>query len=123
MESITVKTDDLLVKLQENKNLHVTEYKNLTALYRKSLIEKFNDTLELLDTENVDVYDIELHFGLPIPQDHSNDYDNAIAMLEMTTQEEIQLSESDFMKFVRNQWNWSHGTFEISKFYSGNSNA
>jgi len=38
--------------------------------------------------------------------DQTRDYDRAIAMLEMSVEGEITVSEADFRTFVMDDWNW-----------------
>ena len=44
--------------------------------------------------------------NLAAPRDHSGDYEQAIALMEWETRDEIDLSINDFECYVRDNWNW-----------------
>jgi hypothetical protein len=50
---------------------------------------------------------------LPMPQDHTRDYDHAIELLEYSLDEEFELSAREFAQFVRDDWGWK-GDFVTS---------
>jgi hypothetical protein len=49
---------------------------------------------------------IDLVIGLIEPMDQTRDYDRVISMLEMSTEEEIELNHSDFAAYVLDDWAW-----------------
>jgi hypothetical protein len=44
---------------------------------------------------------------LPIPEEHTRDFDRVIEMMEWTLNDEVELHESEFDQYVRNEWNWA----------------
>jgi hypothetical protein len=46
------------------------------------------------------------YVSLPIPQDHTKEYDKVLKMLEMTVDKTIEMSESDFAQYVMDDWAW-----------------
>ena len=49
---------------------------------------------------------IKLHFDLPVPHDHSAEYDRAIKMVEMSVDENLELTEPEFAQLVMDDWGW-----------------
>lgn len=43
---------------------------------------------------------------LPVPQDHTRDYDRIIAMVSMSQGEYLELSEPEIAQFVMDDWAW-----------------
>lgn len=52
------------------------------------------------------------------PTDHSRDYERMIKILEMTTQEEIELTGSEFERYIEDEWDWKD-TFLSNKMTYG----
>lgn len=48
----------------------------------------------------------DFSFRLVMPADHTEDYDRALAMLGMSLDSEIELSEGDFRELVQDDWDW-----------------
>ena len=44
--------------------------------------------------------------SLPEPQDHTEDYDSVIAMLEMSVEDIIELDADSFQRYVLDKWSW-----------------
>lgn len=56
-------------------------------------------------------------FELPVPQDHTKDYDVAIQMADWEVGDNVELKQSDLQCFIMDDWEWK-GDFErVSNFY------
>lgn len=102
MKNVTVKKEDLVGKVSENRDKHRETY--LAALEGYKV--KARETLErhLKDVENGDI--VEIRVNLPKPVSYEHEYDRALEMLSMSVDEEIELSEHDFAKLVMDDWGW-----------------
>jgi hypothetical protein len=40
------------------------------------------------------------------PEDHTTDYDDAIDMMEWSTDGTIELTQSQFVQYVKDDWGW-----------------
>jgi hypothetical protein len=56
---------------------------------------------------------------LPMPEDHSRDYERVIEMLEWSQDETLELDESEFSTYVLDQWGWQEGFAQTYAMYSG----
>jgi hypothetical protein len=48
-----------------------------------------------------------MYFTLPVPEEHTKDYDRAIRFISLDTREEIKLSEADAKSYVEDMWGWT----------------
>lgn len=102
MEKITVKKDDLLGKLRENRDDHRRIFEEALAGFGREVAMQLERTLrDIRAGRNRDV-----RVYASVPKDHTNDYNRAIAMIEMSIGDDITLSESDFAQYVMDDWGW-----------------
>lgn len=102
MHEVTVKTADLLEKVKENRGGHRAIFDQAIEVYRQRAIDEIERILD--DAKNG--RKIIRAIGLIEPKDYTKEYDRAIAMLEMTVDEEITISAQDFAQFVMDDWAW-----------------
>lgn len=102
MKTVRVERLVLLEKLEENRDAHRDLFLEAQKGYRKAVIKELDQMLQ----EARDGRPIRRYLELPEPQDHTNDYDNVIAMLEMSVDETIELTSTDFSQYVRDDWSW-----------------
>ena len=118
MESLSFKKSEVLDKLRENREEHMTIIVEAQKGYRKEAIKLFSDKLTSLKAgEKVDV-----SFHLPMPASYVDEFDNAIQMLEMSVDEEVELTDDEFKCYIRNKWTWQTRFLEANSSYSGIAN-
>ena len=44
--------------------------------------------------------------SLPVPEDHTSDYDRVLSILEHDTRQEVELDAREFDQYVRDNWSW-----------------
>lgn len=104
MTVITVNKQDLIVVLKENRDQHHEEYKEAYAGYKQLCIEALEERLgEIKNGEKINMYFTDLNSE---PEDHTEDYQNVIDMLEVGQDTEIKLTIGDYMKYYKNDWDW-----------------
>lgn len=103
METITVKKDQLLATIKENREAHREQFLKAQEKYRERVIEELDARLEQARNGGR----INLGFALPEPVDYTDSYDTAIGMLEWEIGDEITLEEADFKRYVLNKWEWA----------------
>jgi len=109
------KTKDILKILIKNKKEHLKIVKEAQSGYRKKMIKLLKEKLnDLSDGKEVSSRD----FYLSTPVHHIDDYDRTIEMLNLCVDEEIELSEGDFQKYIRNQWQWRDNFLLSNSAYS-----
>lgn len=102
MHEVQVKTEDLLVKVRENREGHRALFEQAIEVYRERAIEEIERILD--DAKNG--RKIVRAIGLVEPRDYTKEYDRVVAMLEMTVDSQIVISSQDFSRFVMDDWEW-----------------
>lgn len=110
MKDITVNKDELLEKLEENRRDHRQVFEEALEGYRREVIRRLEEHIkETKEGKNRDVY-----VSMPVPKDHTVDYDRAIAMVRMSVGNTITVSETDFAQYVMDDWRWQREFIENS---------
>ena len=93
----------LLEKIKENQENHKRLFEKALKGYQKEMEEILITNLELIRKGDK----AERYIALPIPEDHTSDYNRIITMLEMDVRVEIELDEMSFAKYVMDHWEWT----------------
>jgi len=109
--TVTVKKAELLAALVKNRDGHRADFIEAQTGFREAVIAELDKMLADARERKA----IKLVVSLPTPEDHTKDYERVIRMLEMSTADEIQISEQQFSQYVLNEWGW------IQKFTTTNS--
>ena len=108
-------TAEILEKLRVNREEHIKivreAQKGLRDKWREMLTEALEDVIDY--SEGVTP---SLH--LQVPNNHTDDFDRAIQMFEMTTDKEVGLGEAEFQSYVRNEWQWRQQFLASNSAYS-----
>ncbi len=116
MRTVRVKKNEVLEKMRANVEAHVKEYRDACAAYRTRAASVLEErALQLRRGETVACS----HFDLPAPQSHEGDYKQAIAMLEMSVDDVIELLTDEFSCYVLDQWQWQGQFKAINSAYTG----
>ncbi len=114
MREITVKKSDLLEKIKKNKDTHRAIFEEAVEGYRAQAIGLLEDHIAAIKAGKVQ----RVHISLPQPEDHTNDYDRVLAMLDMELADEITLDEDDFAAYVMDDWVWKRQFLTGNAMYS-----
>jgi len=117
MDIVRVKVSDLVEKIKENKKKHDILYKEAVEGYWKKCKAVMEKAAERLETKNPKWQD-GMYSVNALPADHSQDYDRAICMLEMTVTENIEIKRQDFESYVMNRWSWRDTFLSIHTSYT-----
>lgn len=114
MQTVKVKKDDLHAVIQGNMVGHRTIYEEAIEAYRQRVLNWFNDQIDR--TKAGDLF--ETSFRGPRPQDHTDDYEQVLQMLEMSVDDEIELTYAEFRQYVRDEWGWQREFRASTEFYA-----
>ena len=109
---VKVKRDELLIVLRKNREQHIKDYKEACAGYRQAALARIDEIFSDLRAkinglkEGQTIAIIGLQFGLVVPVSHEKAYDQIIRMMEMSVDDEITLTCSQFGCFVMDDWDW-----------------
>jgi hypothetical protein len=102
MHSVKVKRSELLEKIKKNREGHRDLFLKAQEGYRLDVIAELEQHLK----DARERKKISRALSLPEPQDHTDDYDSVIAMLEMSVEEVIELDAGSFQQYVLDKWAW-----------------
>lgn len=119
MEDVTVDKAALLEALQENRANHKAIFDEAMDGYAKEAEAQLQRHLDEVRAGKVKV--ISVH--LPMPEEHTKDYDRAIKMVEMSVSNQITLTENDFAMYVMDDWAWKRQFLASNSTYSGTARA
>lgn len=109
MESVNIDRGELLGVLKANRDAHRKIFLEAQEGYRKLAIKELEASIHAAKTGKR----IQRSLTLIEPIDQTKEYERAIRMLEMSVDQTVQLSESDFQCYVMDEWRWK-GQFEAS---------
>ena len=115
MNCVKLTKGELLENVKANLDKHNVDVAEALSLRRETIAKSFEKQLKEMEFD-VDFQPKE-HLSFPMPKDHSEDYKKAIRMIEMTTDEVIELTESQFDKLVMDNWGWKSDLIATSSFY------
>jgi hypothetical protein len=102
MNTVKVKRNILLERIKKNHDAHRDLFLKAQKGYRETVIEELDKMLADARTGKP----VRTSLGLIEPQDHTNDYNRVIDMLEMSVDDVITLDARSFDNYVRDQWDW-----------------
>lgn len=111
---VTIKKTELRKTLVKNRKEHRAKFVAAQKGYRARVIE-------ILDARLVDARegrDIDLHFRMPVPEDHTADYDREIKMLDMEVGDTVVVEMHLFDQLVMDRWSWSGAFAATSAIYA-----
>lgn len=100
---VTITKSELRAVLVTNREGHREKFLAAQDAYRKRVIDILDARLEDARKGR----DVDMHFRLPVPQDHTEDYDREIRMLDMEVGDTITLREHEFDQLVMDNWSWT----------------
>jgi hypothetical protein len=103
MQEITVDKAELITKIQTNRDEHRSMFLKAQEKYREAMIAELDRALQ----EARDGQKIRRAFTLPVPEDHTDEFDTAIEMLQWEQGDSVVLDLRDFMRYVQNRWEWA----------------
>lgn len=110
---ITVDKDKLLETLRANRAKHHSTYLAAVEVYRRKATALAAEQTELLLRGEIRA----ILVNLPVPEEHTDDYDRVIAMLEWDLGDTYELDEGDFNQYVLDVWGWGQRFFANSTSY------
>lgn len=101
--TLTYDRNELLEKIKANRDRHIKEYEQAMEVYKKEGEKALKKLLREFRANPRK----RLEINLRRPRQFTKQYDEAIEMLQMTTEETIKLPRAYFNQLVRDEWSWS----------------
>lgn len=143
LQEVKVAKEKLLEAIQENKIKHAQQFDEAHAGWKVTVLKEVQDELKrqkklyrnyiksqkkmmreiesrISRMENGDFTTDRASFYAKKPEHHIEDYNSAIKKLSMSLDEQFELNEQDFEKFVMDNWSWKT---DFKNSHTGFSNA
>lgn len=104
MDKVKINRKQLLDIVKENRRTHVEDYQEALMGFQKVYCDKLQKALEKAQTENPE--DIEGYVSETPPQSREKGYNTLIRKLEISVDENIELSDTEFNCYVMDEWGW-----------------
>lgn len=111
--TITVDKVALLETLRQNRTKHSKAFEKAKAGYIKVTMQQLKDYIQQLADGDTGI----ARFVNAPPEDHTTDYDNAIDMMEWSTDDTIELTQSQFVQYVKDDWGWKQSWIASNSEY------
>lgn len=127
VKTVIVERKRLASTLASNLETHQREFAEARRGYestRIDLIRKLKDVAVVASSADTESNRKALHeaYGafsnLEKPVDHSNEYKQAIQVMEWETRDKVELSINDFECYVQDSWNWKRQFKMVHDSYS-----
>ncbi len=102
MNTIKVNKAELLEILVANLKKHESIYEKAFSNFRKKAIKEMEKNLKVAQKGGK----VDLHISLPYPENHSDDYKRVIGMLQMSIEDSVSMTDSEYQTYVQDQWHW-----------------
>lgn len=115
MKTVLVDKTKLIETLRANLDTHRSEFETALDGYRNRSIELLEDHIARIRSGKVE----RVYVALPVPEDHTDDYERAVATLEWTLLDKVELTIAEFDQYVRDNWAWKGEFASTNALYSG----
>jgi len=105
-QNIKVTKANAIERIKANLTTHHEVFERAWSAYYLAAQEKTEQMLDAI--KNGKVFDPSAVARLPIPVDHTDDYETVVDMLELMIGEEVVFTESEFSQYMRDNWAWKH---------------
>lgn len=118
MQGLKVRLIDLKQILIANRGHHRDEFDKALIGYREYLLKYLEEQIDRVKNNK---QAIRIHVDLPVPEDHTSDYDRVLRMVDLAIaaeQVDIELDEHDAAQYIMDDWNWKRAFATTTAFYA-----
>ena len=113
MKKVTINQNELLAILRENRDTHEADYKDA---YEGYLVTCGETLMRYLEEFKAGERETVQWTEFP-PQSQVKDYDRVIRMLELSVDNEIELTADEFANYVQDDWAWKDNWLGSNSMY------
>lgn len=106
MDQVRMEKAVLIEKIKDNMQTHQATYEEAVKVFTERQRELLADMLE--KAQHNRQFDRLALSRLPVPENHFTDYQVALEMLEYEVEDQVILTDHDFRRYVRDEWEWQH---------------
>lgn len=104
----------LIESVQKNRDAHRAIFEEALEGYKKKAIDTLEAHMERV--RRGDVYSLRVSY--PEPVDHTRDYNRLLKMLELTVDDQIEITETQFAQYILDDWDWKRQFITTNSAYS-----
>lgn len=119
MKTVKVNKEELLSVVRENKEKHITEYKEACEDYKSLILKVSQSNLKVARTGDLSVIDKQFKNKPQVPSSYEAEYSRAIRMLEMSVETELEIEAQVFNQLALDEWNWKQSFALMASTYKG----
>lgn len=115
--TLPVLIDEVLDALKKNREEHQEILEEAQAGYKEKVVIELEKALEAARKGEKYITDLNLQ----MPRSHLKKFDNAIDIVEAAKRagrETVEMTASDYQRFIRNRWSWMSSFYEVASTYS-----
>lgn len=113
LHTVRVERAALIERIQTNRDDHRKIYEEAMEGWKKAVTEE----LERMYQDALKGKDYRLRINLVRPDDHTDEYDSVLELLEMSLDDEFELTYQEFNNFVLDKWGWQNDFLTMSASY------
>lgn len=118
MNQVTVDKHELRKILEKNMDTHHADFELAWDGFQKKALQNAESIVKAL--KNVKKGgQVTLHVNLSPPQNHTDDYQRAIEMLDWEQENRVVLTQGEFMQLVQDDWGWKQNFTASNMMYTG----
>lgn len=114
LRSVRISKEFLLEKLKENRETHKAQFEAALNGWHVEVIKSLESTIERVKKDKRH----NPNFYLPMPENHTTEYDQVIEMVEASLDKEFELTTSEFAQYVRDDWGWKADFINVANSYT-----
>jgi hypothetical protein len=114
VQQIEVQKSALVEQLTANRAKHRAVFEKAIEGYRKEATKQ----LDALVTELKAGRAPKIRVILPLPVDHTRDYDRVLKMLDLHIHDTYRLDEADVARYIEDDWDWKREFIRTSSAYA-----
>lgn len=115
MQTVNVKKSDVIDTLEQNRADHKAIFEEANANYRQKVVNAMRARADEIEQGG----EIKVHFDLPKPEDHTEDFDEALQTLGWEQRDTLDLNRHDeFAQWMLNKWHWDRSFLANTTSYT-----
>lgn len=115
LTTVRVPKARVLEQVKANRDQHRAKFEEAMEGYKQKSIELLEEHIERIKDNAPE----RVQVSLPLPEDHTDDYDRVIEQLDWSLDDELELNEQEFNTYIRDQWGWKEAFAQTWTMYAG----
>ena len=116
MKTVNIEREKLLETVKTNLEQHIKQYNEAVEDYKTGIVILFQENLAKAQTGDLErIKTIENKPQTPVS--YENQYTRVIRMLEMSSDDYIELSDHEFEHYVLDNWDWKQSFNLVNSSY------